>query len=90
MRKMFLKGLAKGSSIFSCTFVKEINCYGLFHIQKLCQNKRPLLIAVPVTFSARHSMSDGSSRGVNRGAHGVMVIVVGNGHGDRSSNLERD
>ena len=24
------------------------------------------------------------------GAHGVMVIVVGNGHGDTSSNLGRD
>ena len=24
------------------------------------------------------------------GARGVMVIVVGNGHGDTSSNLERD
>ena len=24
------------------------------------------------------------------GAHGVMVIVVGNGHGDTSSNLEWD
>ena len=25
-----------------------------------------------------------------RGAHGVMVIVVGNGHGDTSSNPGRD
>ena len=25
-----------------------------------------------------------------RGAHGVMVIVVGNGHGDTSSNLGQD
>ena len=26
----------------------------------------------------------------NGGAHGVMVIVVGNGHGDTSSNPGRD
>ena len=26
----------------------------------------------------------------NGGAHGVMVIVVGSGHGDMSSNPERD
>ena len=24
------------------------------------------------------------------GAHGVMVIIIGNGHGDTSSNPERD
>ena len=27
---------------------------------------------------------------LNGGAHGVMVIVKGNGHGDTSSNLGRD
>ena len=26
----------------------------------------------------------------NEGAHGVMVIVVGNGHGDMSSNPRQD
>ena len=32
-----------------------------------------------------------SSRSKNRiGAHGVMVIIAGNGHGDTSSNLGRD
>ena len=33
----------------------------------------------------------GGARGVNCGvARGVMVIVVGNGHGDTSSNPRRD
>ena len=32
----------------------------------------------------------GGARGVKRGARGVIVIVVGNGHGDTSSNPERD
>ena len=32
---------------------------------------------------------NGGARGVNGGVRGVMVIVVGNGHGDTSSNPRR-
>ena len=32
----------------------------------------------------------GGARGVSGGARGVMVIVVGNGHGDTSSNPGQD
>ena len=32
----------------------------------------------------------GPINGLNRGARGVVVIVVGNGHGDTSSNPGRD
>ena len=35
-------------------------------------------------------MSYTGSYHVSGGAHGVIVIVVGNGHGDMSSNPERD
>ena len=35
-------------------------------------------------------MNYGGVRGVNGGARGVMVIVVGNGHGDTSSDPGRD
>ena len=34
-------------------------------------------------------MVSGGARGVLGGARGVMVIVVGNGHGDTSSNPGR-
>ena len=41
------------------------------------------------------SISTGASpsskiKGYKHGGHGLMVIVVGNGHGDTSSNPERD
>ena len=32
----------------------------------------------------------GGARGVYGGARGVIVIIVGNGHGDTSSNPGRD
>ena len=35
-------------------------------------------------------LKQGRTHGVYGGARGVMVIVVGNGHGDTSSNPERD
>ena len=36
------------------------------------------------------AISSGDARGVCRGARGVMVIVVGNGDGNTSSNPRRD
>ena len=44
----------------------------------------PITIGMAVTFMVHNFFS------VLRGARGVMVIVVGNGHGNRSSNPGRD
>ena len=42
------------------------------------------------TFNRLNSLLNGGARGVLGGVRGVMVIVVGNGHGDTSSNPGRD
>ena len=42
-------------------------------------------ISLTPSFSLHQSLSFNA-----RGARGVVVIVVGNGHGDTSSNLGRD
>ena len=69
----------------------------------LVQNKNPggriwgsnsffsLLVDVLSFFHYIHIIiTCGGARGVCGGARGVMVIVVGNGHGDTSSNPGRD
>ena len=49
------------------------------------KNKKLHFIELPISFESIINVSE-----IKKGAHGVMVIVVGNGHGETSSNPEQD
>ena len=63
----------------------KVNCLHLVSMSNCSIWPIDMTLSDAITLGQSGPRSDG-----NKGAHGVMVIVVGNGHGNTSSNPGRD